>query len=115
MPSPETGFRYLGSGDGHRSGDGHQDRDDVTVTWNDWIDPSEISRPPGPDPVVQLRCEAALNADSVSVEMEINTGRTVRFNIRGFVDPNVQQDGKPVVLPIELSAGTHRFTIRAER
>lgn len=108
-------FRWgVSGGQGTGWGSGERSEERIVVEWNAWLEPKDLPRPPGPDPVVHLRCEAAPHADPLVVDVEITTGRTVIFYTRGFTDPSAKIDGKLEAPPIELQAGTHRLTIEDE-
>lgn len=114
--SPEDDERHplrfgVVGGPGTGSGGSRRNHDLAVVEWNAWLEPKELARPPGPDPVVQLRAEGKLDADPIQVEVTIETGRKVRFDTRGLANPRVRRDGQLVTLPIELNAGMHRLTV----
>jgi hypothetical protein len=102
-----------GTGDGTASGTPlGKNRKQTFVEWHAPLEPLDLPRPPGPDPVVHLTAEGSLAPTRLDVQIE--NGRKVLFKAMGFRDIQVRHEGKLVTLPIELNPGTHRFTIEAE-
>ena len=103
-------FAVVG-GPGTGQGGTRSSGDRVGIHWHAWLEPEHLAREKGPEPVVHLHCETSRTASPQTFDVKIITGRTVQFDTRGFGNSRVTSDGRPVYLPVELSAGTHRLTI----